>query len=162
MSARNFINQTMFVFFSCKFLLLRVTFNHNMTWHDHIVIFISSCYSALSIFMQETTEYRAIPYPETISRNFDPIKTLPDCCNSVFSMNPEYQMKHLQRIQNRCASFVLKLYAKLMIWRNLNGFQLENDLNCPYLKLAHKALQNSDWPAYLTVSNEPKDWLSIC
>ena len=72
-----------------------------------------------------------------------------DYCSSVYSMIPEYQMKRLQRMQNCCASFVLKRYAKIDDVKELGWLPIGKRLQLSILKLAHKALHNSDWPAYL-------------
>ena len=93
-----------------KYKLLWVTFDHHMTWHEHITMLISSCYSALSVIwkLQNIALYHTRKQlAETL------ILSKIDYCNSVFSMIPEYQMKRLQPIQNCCASFVLKRYAKI-------------------------------------------------
>ena len=64
-------------------------------------------------------------------------------------MIPKYQMKRLRRIQNCRASFVLKRHAKIDDGEELSWLPIGKRLQLSILKLAHKALHNSDLPAYL-------------
>ena len=93
-----------------KYKLLRVTFDQHMTWNEHITQLISSCHSALSIIrkLQNIAPYHTRKQlAETL------ILSKIDYCNSLYSTIPEYQMKCFQRVQNCCASFVLKWFAKI-------------------------------------------------
>ena len=109
-------------------------------------LLISSCYSALCVIrkLQNISPYHTLKQlAETL------ILSKIDYCNSVFGTIPEYQLKRLQRIQNCCASFVLKRYAKIDDVKELGWLSIGKRLQLSILKLAHKALHNSDWPAYL-------------
>ena len=58
-------------------------------------------------------------------------------------------MKRLQRVQNFCASFVLKRFAKIDDVKEPGWLPIGKRSELSILKLAHQALHNSDWPAYL-------------
>ena len=107
---------------------------------------MSFCHSALSVIrkLQNIAPYHTRKQlAETL------ILSKIDYCSSVYSMIPEYQMKRLRRIQNCCASFVLKRCAKIDDVKELGWLPIGKRLQLSILKLAHKALHNSDWPAYL-------------
>ena len=129
-----------------KYKLLGVTFDQDMTWNEHITQLISSCHSALSVIrkLQHIASYHTRKQvAETL------ILSKIDYCNSIYSTIPEYQKKRLQRVQNCCASFVSKRYAKIDDVKELGWLPIGKRLELSILKLAHKALHNSDWPAYL-------------
>ena len=129
-----------------KYKLLRATFDQHMTWNEHITQLISSCYSALSVIRKLKN---IAPYHTRKQLAETLILSKIDYCNSVYSVIPEYQMKRLQRIQNYFASFVLKRYAKIDDVKELGWLPIGKRLQLSILKLAHKALHKSDWPAYL-------------
>ena len=64
---------------------------------------------------------------------------------------PVHQIKRLQRVQNTCAAFVLRHYAKSsdVIEKNLNWLPIRERIELSLLKMTHKSLCYEGWPKHL-------------
>ena len=72
-----------------------------------------------------------------------------DYCDTVYSPVHDYQLKRLQRIQNACAGFVKGSYANVADVINIGWLPIKERRDWHMLKMTHKALHQSPWPAYL-------------
>ena len=82
--------------------LLGVQLDQNLSWGEHTTNLLSSCYATLSLL-------RKLKIFATFHIRKRLVETLVlsklDYCNVVFSAMPDYQLKHLQRVQNMCAGY---------------------------------------------------------
>ena len=72
-----------------------------------------------------------------------------DYNDAVFSPIPAYLNKRLQRVQLVTVGFVLNRYARETDILSLGWLPITERRDFHLLKLSHKALYSSNWPAYL-------------
>ena len=70
---------------------------------------------------------------------------------SVFHPLPAFQMKRLQRLQNACAGFVTRRFARVEDVLKLNWLPVNENVELNILKLAHKSLYDETFPEYLKI-----------
>ena len=67
----------------------------------------------------------------------------------VFYPLPEYHMKWPQRVQTKCAGYVLGRYAVLEDLQKLNWLPIIKRRDLALLRITRKALYDDFWPDYL-------------
>ena len=71
---------------------------------------------------------------------------------SVFHPLPAFQIKRLQRLQNACAGFVTRRFARVEDVLQLNWLPVNENVELNILKLAHKSLYDETFPEYLKLN----------
>lgn len=123
-----------------------VYLDQELTWQEHITNLLSSCYGALAV-LRKLKNFSPYHIRKLLVESL--ILSKLNYCNVVFSPLPEYQTKHLQRVQNTCAGFVLTKFAGLQDVRKLGWLTIKERLEFNIAKLAHKSLYNKDFPLKL-------------
>ena len=71
---------------------------------------------------------------------------------SVFHPLPAFQIKRLQRLQNACAGFATRRFARVEDVLQLNWLPVNENVELNILKLAHKSLYDETFPEYLKLN----------
>ena len=128
--------------------LLGVIFTDHLNWNEHIKYLTSSCCAVLAVLRK--LKHMA---PYNLRKQLVEMLVISklDYCDTVYSPVHDYQLKRLQRIQNACAGFVKGSYAKVADVINIGWLPIKERRDWHMLKMAHKALHQSPWPAYLSL-----------
>ena len=132
--------------------ILGVRFNHHLSWRSHINSVTQGCYSTLKslrIFKR--------------SADFDLRKSLAQSLilsrinygNVLLSGAPHYLLRKLQKLQNAAAGFVYKRHTNVNDVVKLKWLPVQERISLSLVKLAHKALRDVSWPAYLKLTKVP-------
>ena len=77
-----------------------------------------------------------------------------DYASVVFDLLPAYQLRHLQRVQNARAGFVLRKYANETDLVTLNWLDIAKRRKLSVLKLSFKSLNDTNFPEYLRLGTQ--------
>ena len=83
-----------------------VQLDQNLKWNDHVKSLLTSCYGTLSLLRKLKNLapfYVRKNLPESL------VIAKLDYASTVFYPLPQYQVDRLQRLQNACAGFVLRI-----------------------------------------------------
>ena len=128
--------------------LLGVQLDHNLKWNDHVKSLLTSCYGTLSI-LRKLRNLAPFYVRKNLAESLVIGKL--DYASTVFYPLSQYQVDRLQRLQNACAGFVLRKYARPEDLAYLNWLPISERRDFNILKLTHKAIHSSDFPEYLSL-----------
>ena len=129
--------------------ILGVYFNQHLTWANHVNFVTRTCYAtlrSLRIF-RRTADFNL---RKTLAESL--ILSRLNYCNVLLSDAPQYILKRLQKVQNAAAHFVLGHRARVNDVIKLKWLPIEESISSSLAKLAHKALHDTNWPGYLSLS----------
>lgn len=129
--------------------LLGVYIDQHLSWGDQVNNLLSSCYGILKV-LRRLKNLAPFHVRKTLAESLVLAKI--DYACTVFHPLPQYQLKRLQRLQNACAGFVLRKFAKMEDLECLNWLPIAGRIEFNLLKLTHKALYNETFPEYLSLS----------
>ena len=109
---------------------------------EHVTETLSSCYGSLAV-LRKLRHLAPFLLRKELAESL--VLSKIDYCDVVYSPLRDYQLKHLQRIQNACAAFVLGHNAILIDVISFNWLPERERREFNLLKMTHKALYNESW-----------------
>ena len=129
--------------------LLGVRSNEHLSWSSHIDSLLTSCYGILAV-LKKLKNLAPFHVKKTLVESL--VLSKIDYASPVFYPLPVYQQKRLQRLQNACAGFVLRKFARQEDLATLNWLSISERMDFSILKLTYKALHDDPFPEYLRLS----------
>ena len=128
--------------------LLGVHLNEHLSWSSHIdsANFVLRNFSSI----EELKNLARFHVRKTIVESL--VLSKIDYASPVFYPLPVYQQKWLQRLQNACAGFVLRKFARQEDLATWNWLSISKRMDFNILKLTYKALHDDPFPEYLRLS----------
>ena len=126
--------------------LLGIQFDQNLNWETHIEKICQSVYSKLYVlrYLRRTASFRLRKQlAETLL-----ISKIHYCC-SLFWNLPQTQLKKLDKLLCRIASFVTLKYSTIEDVIQLGWLPFQQQIHFELLKLAHRSIYQNDFPSYL-------------
>ena len=134
--------------------LLRIHFDENLSWKDHVNNVGKSCYDTLRI-LRQFKRFTPLNVRTTLAETL--VLSKISYCNVVYAQLPNYQKNRLQRIQNTATSYILNRYARMTdVIEHLKWLPIKQNNEFSISKLVFFALNDTNWPKYLpneTVKN---------
>ena len=117
--------------------ILRVNFDENLNWENHVTKVIKTCYSTLASLrkMKRLTDFKL---RKQLSEQL--VLSKLSYCDTVFDSLPAYQIKRLQKVMNCAAGFTLGRYATVIDVIKLNWLHVKEKIQFNTAKLVNKAL----------------------
>jgi hypothetical protein len=129
--------------------LLGIYLNEHLSWSSHIDYLLTSCHGILAV-LKQLKNLTPFHVRKTLVESL--VLSKIDYASPVFHPLPIYQQKRLQRLQNACAGFVLRRFARQEDLATLNWLSISKRMDFIILKLAYKALHDDSFPEYLRLS----------
>ena len=129
--------------------LLGIYLDEHLSWSSHIDYLLTSCYGILAV-LKKLKNLTLFHVRKTLVESL--VLSKIDYASPIFHPLPIYQQKRLQRLQNACAGFVLRRFARQEDLATFNWLSISKRMDFNILKLAYKALHDDSFPEYLRLS----------
>ena len=126
--------------------LLGVQFDENLNWEHHVDNMCKSIYAKLYVlrYLRRTASFRL---RKQLAESL--LLTKIYYCSSLFFNLPQLQLKKLDTLLCRIASFVTLKYCTIEDLVNLGWLPMKQRIDFELMKLAHKSIHQNDFPSYL-------------
>ena len=111
-------------------IILGVCLNEHLSWSSRIDSLLTSCYGILAV-LKKLKNLAPFHVRKTLVESL--VLSKIDYASPVFYPLPVYQQKRLQRLQNACAGFVLRKFARQEDLATFNWLSISKrmDFNIP-------------------------------
>ena len=124
--------------------LLGIHYDENLSWIDHVNNVVKSCYGTLRI-LRQFKRFTPLNVRKTLAETL--VLSKVSYCNVVHAQLPNYQINHLQRVQNTAAGYVLNRYVHMTdAIEHLKWLPIKENNEFSISKLVFMALNDTNWP----------------
>jgi hypothetical protein len=111
--------------------LLGIYLNEHLSWSSHIDYLLTSCHGILAV-LKKLKNLTPFHVRKTLVESL--VLSKIDYASLIFHPLPIYQQKRLQRLQNACAGFVLRRFARQGDLATLNWLSISKRMDFNILK----------------------------